>query len=127
MEKIELDYPFEINGVPVTVIEYDFNHFTASDYFEAIKSRKASSAQSSVHPLNDYDMHYAIGVRAILASNKDKGWSAEDFNRIKGSDVSKIMFAGLNFFGAKPDEPQENNSDGQLESIRNASTPPGKS
>ena len=38
MEKIELQYPFQINGQDIREIEYDFGEFTANDYFTAMKN-----------------------------------------------------------------------------------------
>ena len=125
MEKIELQYPFQINGQDIREIEYDFGEFTANDYFTAMKNRRGYSPE--VTPVNDYGMNYSIGVQVILASNKGKGWTGEDFDRLRGSDVSKVMLVGLNFFGATPEEQANETSEGRSESTPSDSTLPEKS
>ena len=72
-------------------------------------------------------MNYSIGVQVILASNKGKGWTVEDFDRLRGSDVSKVMLVGLNFFGATPEEQANETSEGRSESTPSDSTLPEKS
>lgn len=65
-----------------------------------MKNRRGYSPE--VTPVNDYGMNYSIGVQVILASNKGKGWTVEDFDRLRGSDVSKVMLVGLNFLEPRP-------------------------
>lgn len=126
MEKITLNYKFVIDDTIVSEINYDYADFKSADYLSALSRRKGDVA-TAVNPVNDYALHFALGVGIILASNKGKGWAAEDFDRLTGSDLWQVTQIGLVFFGARPEEQQQNNSEGQSESTLNASTPLGKS
>lgn len=110
--KITLNYPFYIGGNQVTEIEYDPSSFTVREYHHALKAIKRDPSQMS-NPLNDYEFHFALGVGIILASNKGKGWSYEDFDRLINSDIWQVSAIGLGFFGGKPEEAQETTSEGQ--------------
>ena len=123
METLKLNFPFVIDDVPIREIPYDFANFKSSDYLAALGRRKGDIG-NAVNPVNDYALHYALGVGVILASNKGKGWTPEDFDRLTGSDLWQVTQLGLVFFGAKPEEPQANSSAGQSVSTPNASTPP---
>lgn len=127
MQTITLNFPLVINGENIKTISYDFGKFSTQDYFAALNSRKGSSIENAVNPVNDYSLHYAIGVRALLASNKDRNWTAEDFDRLCGSDLWQVTAVGLNFFGATPEVPRESSSGGPSEPTRKDSTPPAGS
>lgn len=124
METITLDFPLKIDGVNVTEVSYDFGQFTVEDYQNALKARNAP-AETVVNPVNDYALHFAIGTQVILSSNKEKGWTVEDFGRVIGSDIWKISAIGLNFFGAKPASQPCDSSGGQCEPSRSDSIPHG--
>lgn len=122
MEQLKLDYGLLINGENVTEISYDFGDFTNADYLAAC-SRHKGDVQNVQNPVGDLGLHFALGVGVILASNKGKGWSAEDFGRVRGSDNFKISMVGLSFFGAKPEAQDQETCAGQSASTPNASTP----
>lgn len=112
METLTLNFPFVIDDAKITEIKYDYADFSVADYLAALGRRKGEFS-AMVNPVNDYGLHFALGVGIILASNKDKGWTAEDFDRLKGSDIWQVTQVGLVFFASKPDEQQANSSDGQ--------------
>lgn len=117
MHKITLNYPLVINGQDIRVIEYDPADFKTKDLLLAASSRKYSSLDSTPNPVNDTELHFNIAVRAVLASNRDKGWTAEDFRQLTGSDPLLFSIVGMSFFGVKPGEQQPGSSAGQSESI----------
>lgn len=121
MEKITLNYPLYIDGARITELAYDYGKFTTEDYLNALSDRKGSP-EKVVNPVNDYALHLALGVRVILVSNKNKGWAAEDFDRLIGSDIWKVTAVGLNFFGSTPEEQQGDNSEEQYAHTPNDST-----
>lgn len=126
MAKITLNYPLEIDGKKITEIEYDPADFKARDLLQASSSRKYSSIEHPPNPINDTELHFNVAVRAILASNKDRGWTAEDFERLSGSDPLQFSIVGMSFFGVKPEEQMENSSEGLSESTQKGSTRAGK-
>ena len=113
MDKITLNFPFVINDENITEISYDYADFKTEDYLNALARKKGADMTTMLNPANDYALHFALGVGIILASNRGKGWTAEDFGRLVGSDIWQVTQVGLVFFGAKPAAPQENSSDGQ--------------
>ncbi len=122
METLKLNYPLPIDGGNVTEIAYDYADFKGYDYLKAL-ARRETDVGHAVNPINDYALHFTLGVGVILASNKDKGWTPEDFNRLAGSDLWQVTQVGLVFFGATPGEPQGNNSGEPSGSTPSASTP----
>ncbi len=102
MQTIKLNYPLLIDGGNIGEISYDYADFKTGDYLAAINRRKGDMA-TVANPVNDYALHFALGVGIILASNKDKGWTAEDFGRLSGSDLWQVTQIGLLFFAATPD------------------------
>ena len=126
MPKITLNYPLEINGEKITEIEYDPADFKSRDLLQASSARRYSSIENPPNPINDTELHFNVAVRAVLASNKGKGWTAEDFDRLSGSDPLQFSIVGMSFFGVKPEEPASGNSEGQSEFIQSDSTLDGK-
>ena len=104
MDKITLNFPFVVNDQQIKEITFDYSIFQTGDYLAAMARRKGGDISEMVNPANDYAMQFALGVGVILASNRDKGWTAEDFNRLVGSDIWQVTQVGLVFFGAKPAE-----------------------
>ncbi len=125
METLKLNYPLPIDGGNVSEITYDYADFKGHDYLKAL-ARRETDVGHAVNPVNDYALHFALGVGVILASNKDKGWTPEDFNRLSGSDLWQVTQVGLVFFGATPGEPTESNSGEPSGSMPNASTLPAQ-
>lgn len=113
MDKITLNFPFVIDDNQITEICYDYKDFGTGDYLDALARKKGGDFTNMQNPANDYALHFALGVGVILASNKGKGWTAEDFNRLVGSDIWQVTQVGMVFFGAKPAAQQENSSGGQ--------------
>ena len=122
-ETIELDFPFSINGEDITVIEYDTSDFKTKHYLQAAGARKYTSG--TVNPVSDTELHFNIAVQAILSSNKNKGWTVEDFGRLTGSDPFKFQMAGLGFFTATPEAQANDNSEEPFEDTASDSTLPG--
>ena len=122
MNKVILSYPLTINGVEIKELEYDFSTFTVDDYLKAVSSKRPGKPGDIAMQINDYALHHSLGVAVILNSNKEKGWSAEDFDRLRGNDIWKISEVGLSFFASPDDVPQENNSGEPSEDIPKDST-----
>lgn len=125
METLKLNYPLPIDGGNVSEITYDYADFKGNDYLKAL-ARRETDVGHAVNPVNDYALHFALGVGILLASNKGRGWTPEDFDRLAGSDLWQVTQVGLVFFGATPGEPQESSSDGPSGPMPNASTPHGR-
>lgn len=116
METITLDYPLHINGGLVKEISYDPADFRTRDFLTACNLRGNTNPGQMSNLLNDYDLHFNIAVAAILASNQNKGWVKEDFDRLAGSDPFKFAIVGMSFFGVKPEEQNRQNSGGLSDS-----------
>ena len=108
MDKITLSYPFFVDDQKITEITYDYSNFQTGDYLTALSRRKGGDPSEFQNPANDYALMFALGVGVILASNRTKGWTAEDFNRLVASDIWKVTQVGMVFFGVKPAEQTEN-------------------
>lgn len=124
-ESIQLDFPLEINGETIKTIEYDPADFKAKHHLQAAGARKYTPVTATPNPMTDTELQFNIAVQAILASNKDKGWSAEDFERLSGSDPFKFHMVGMSFFGVKPEEQQPGSSEGLSDDIPSDSMLPG--
>lgn len=112
MEKITLNTPILIDDVTVTEVTYDVNEVTNEEYLAASARRKGDFSKPSV-PINDMGLLFAWGVQAILSANRDKGWTAEDFERVKGHDNWQIAQIGYSFFTGQHEEQPQNSSDVQ--------------
>ncbi len=113
MDKITLNFPLVINDQNVTEISYDYSNFKTQDYLTALSRHKGGDPSEYHHPGNDYILQFVLGVGVILASNRDKGWTAEDFDRLISSDIWKVTQVGMVFFAVKPEEQPESSSAGQ--------------
>ena len=109
MEKITLSNPLTIDDEQVKEISYDGAAFTVGEYMNVCNRRKGDLTKMVV-PTADYALLFDLGVGIILASNRDKGWTAEDFNRLKGHDIWQVTQVGYVFFTGTRDEQQENSS-----------------
>lgn len=109
MKKITLNFPFIVNDQEVKEITYDYKNFQTGDYLAALSRYKGSDNPAEFKsPFSDYALQFALGVNVILASNREKGWTAEDFSRVTASDLWQITQVGLVFFAVKPDAQPEN-------------------
>lgn len=121
MKELTLDYPLIIDGFEVRDISYDFSDFTMDDYLAALNDQK-TPPEKVINPANNGSLHLALGIRCILASNKGKGWTAEDFSRLRGNDLWKVTAAGLNFFIGKSEEQADDKPEEQSGPIASDST-----
>lgn len=109
METIKFTNPILIDDVTITEVTYDVNSVTNEEYLAASARRKGDNSKPVV-PVNDMALLFAWGVQAILSANRDKNWTAEDFERVKGHDNWQIAQIGYSFFTGQPDEPQKSSS-----------------
>lgn len=109
MEKITLNTPILIDGEEVKEFTYDVNAVTNDEYLAAAARRKVDNSKPTV-PINDMALLFQWGVQAILSANRDKDWTAEDFNRVKGADNWQIVQIGYSFFTGQPEEQAPSNS-----------------
>lgn len=126
MEKITLSHKWEVNGKRVREISYDPAKLTVVEYQNALKRLKPAPGQMSI-AINDYALHLELGKEIILATNKEKGFAIEDFDRLICSDIWKVQAVGMRFFGGTPEEQTEDNSEEPSSNTPTASTPPKNS
>lgn len=112
MEKITLSTPILIDDEEIREFTYDVSAVTNAEYLDAAARRKVDNSKPTV-PINDMALLFAWGVQAILSANRDKNWTAEDFNRVKGADNWQIVQIGYSFFTGSGGEEPQNNSDAQ--------------
>lgn len=110
METIKFDNPIQIDGETITEVTYDMNEIDNGEYLAACM-RAESSFSKPKNPAADLCFLFAIGVAGILAANRDKGWTADDFARLKGVDNWKVTQVAYGFFMGKRDESQEETSE----------------
>lgn len=119
MVTLKLKYGLKINGETIKELTCDPENFTGHDYLNAVKLLpKDASAQ---------EVGFTLGAHAVIASNRGKGWTPDDFKNLRGTDVVKfISFAGDFFTDA--DEAQEGESSGDATApTPSGSTYPSKS
>lgn len=112
MEKIKFTNPILIDDETVTEVTYDVNAVTNEEYLAAASRRKGDFTKP-VMPVNDMAMLFAWGVQAILSANREKGWTADDFERVKGHDNWQICQIGYSFFSAPHEEQVQDSSEVQ--------------
>ena len=132
MGKIELRKPVLINGKEIRELTYDINEITCDDFtaaFNEAGNKALISAQnskpSSTLMEQDGNVHFYMGIHAILAVNPDIDLA--DLERIKGYDLIQITKIGRNFILGKVEEhSDQSNSEEQSEAIPESITPESK-
>lgn len=127
--KITLDNPITINGKVVKTLTYDANEITSAMFAEA-DARKLRASGSKGGNLSgavelDYGLHLYLGFAAITAVNPEI--DVTDLERIKGTDVMKVMRIGRNFIISSADSSEQDNSGEQFETTPEPSTRPSQS
>lgn len=117
MQTFKLKNQFHIRGELITEIQYDFNEFTGSDYL-AISDAVDESKSSRL------SFYLTSGI--LIASNRDKKWTPEDFLPLKGTDLIRFLRIGKLFTESADDTPQDDSSDAPSASTPSASTPPSE-
>lgn len=119
MVTLKLKYGLKINGETIKELTCDPENFTGHDYLNAVKLLpKDAPAQ---------EVGFTLGAHAVIASNRGKGWTPDDFKNLRGTDVVKfITFAG-DFFTDTDEEPEDENSDDATEHTPSGSTSPSRS
>lgn len=112
METIKFSHPILIDDVTISEVTYDVNEVTNEEYLAASARRKGDNSKPVI-PVNDMALLFAWGVQAILSANRDKNWTAEDFERVKGHDNWQIAQIGYSFFTGQHGEQPENSSAAQ--------------
>ena len=113
IEKIELRAPVLIDDEQVREITYDFDKISTDQFIEA--DVLASSAATNKGRLSakipelDTSFHYYLGIMAIIAVNPS--YSVQDIERIKGSDIMKVVKIGRNFMTADVAEAEDEGSE----------------
>ena len=127
MDKITLKNPIKINGDTVKELTFDIDAVTNREYLDALASREAGNTGQVVLPLNDYALHYSLGIASIVVANRDKNWTRGDFSGLRGADNQSVMMIGFRFFAQSGDEQPDENSDERSGDIPSVSTPPAES
>lgn len=109
MEKITLNNPLVIDDEKITEISYSGDAFTVGEYLNVCNRRKGDLTKMVV-PTADYALLFELGIGIILASNREKGWTAEDFQRLKGHDIWQVTQVGYVFFTGTRAEQQPSSS-----------------
>lgn len=120
VKEIKLTKPLLVNGKEINVLTYDIDELSIEDITkaEALKTRLGGTVSTNmVH--TDFPLHVCIGIRAVMAVNKDI--AQEDLMRIKGYDVAQLGVAGMGFF-VPTGISQEKNSEVQQEDIQDSTT-----
>ncbi len=125
MESIKLSNPIQINGKTVKELTYDINEITPAGFAEA-EFKKASASNSKGAPSSaavelDYSLHLYLGFAAILAVNPE--YDFNDLERIKGTDVMKVMKVGRNFIIASAGKSTDDESESASETTPESTTP----
>lgn len=108
METIKFVNPILIDGEEIAEVTCDVNEIDNGEYLAACM-RAESSVETPKNPTLDLCLLFALGVAGILAANRDKGWTADDFKRLKGTDNWSVTQAAFRFFSGKRDEQQADN------------------
>lgn len=111
MDKITLSSPITIDDETITEVMYDVDAVTNAEFLDASSRKKGDNTKPSV-PINDMALLFAWGVQAILSANRGKNWTAEDFERVKGSDNWQISQIGYSFFtGSRGEQTPDKSND----------------
>lgn len=116
MQTLKLLNPFKIGGESVKQLTYDPINFTGDDYLTA-----TGTADSGPK------LTFALAAQLIIASNRGKGWTPEDFKSLKGVDVVRFVKVGTDFFEAALAEPAEETTGEPPASSQSDSTLPSRS
>lgn len=96
---IKLEHPILVNGNQVEELTYDTDEITAGLFSAADTRRRISAGVKNVTivPTAEFDfpLHPYLGYAAIIAVNPQYDFA--DLERVKGSDMLKIMEIGRNF------------------------------
>lgn len=120
---IKLKNPITIDGKPVNEVSYDANEITALLYAEADAKKKVAAGMKnvSISPAVEFDfgLHLYMGMAAIIAVNP--GYTFEDLERVKGSDVMEFSTVGRDFL-LRSDTSEENASESSSEATPKPTT-----
>lgn len=125
MDKITLKNPIKINGETVNELHFDIDAVTNKEYMDALASRENGKAGQIIMPLNDYQLHFSLGLASIVAANREKNWTRGDFSGLRGGDNQSIMMIGFSFFTGSGGDQPDDSSDEQSGAIPSDSTHPG--
>ena len=111
-QTIILKKPVLIDGERVRELAYDIEKISTDQFIEAetraaAKSLKGGTITASIAEL-DSGFHVYLGIMAVLAANP--GWSVEDVERVKGSDITELMKVGRNFMTSGSEEDDDGDS-----------------
>ena len=124
MEKITLKNPILVNGKQVTELTYDVNEITPAGFAEAeyrkTRANGSKGAPSSAAAELDYSLHLYLGFAAIVAVNPE--YDINDLERIKGTDVMKVMKVGRNFIIDSADKSTDEESENASETTPESTT-----
>ena len=120
-EILKLKNPIKIGtekgAVEVTEVTYDANEIDGILFATAEARRKSAAGMknTTITPAAEFDfgLHLYLGFAAIIAVNPSYDFS--DVERIKGSDLKKVMDIGRNFMLASETEQPESDSDEHTE------------
>lgn len=96
---IKLKTPITVNGQQVAELTYDTEEITADLFSAADAHRRIAAGKRNVTIVPtaelDFALHPYLGYAAVIAVNPQYDFS--DLERVKGSDMLKVMEIGRNF------------------------------
>lgn len=115
-ETLKLKNPIKIGTekglVEVSEVTYDANEIDGILFATAEARRKAAAGMknTTITPAAEFDfgLHLYLGFAAIIAVNPSYDFT--DVERIKGSDLKKVMDIGRNFMLSSEAEQPQNDS-----------------
>ena len=118
MQTFKLKNPFYIRGELITEIKYDYDNFTGSDYL---------SVTDLIDVKKTIRLAFYLAAGVMIASNREKNWTPDDFVTLKGADCARFFFVGQNFMGLADDMLPQGSSEEPSASTPSVSTPPSES
>lgn len=96
---LNLKHPIMIDNKEVSALDYDVEEITAALYSEADTKRRIAAGVRNVTATPsaeiEFGLHAYVGMAAVIAVNP--GYSFEDLERVKGTDMLDLQDVGRRF------------------------------
>ncbi len=103
---VELRTPVEINGETVKELSYDTDKITVELYLKAINRAVAKgNGFTGANIKLDAGAQLMLGIYAVVAENPS--YDVMDVERVKGSDLIKLVDIGTAFILGREDQTEE--------------------
>lgn len=97
MDTIKLRQPLKVNGRDLDELKLDFDAITPDAFISADRESKVKkNGAGSTMAETDYTFHLYLAFEAAVAA--DPAIDMSDLERIKGSDLLRLMSAGRFFY-----------------------------